>query len=83
MHIDERIEVQMGATVSKSNARSKTNWAKRAARNAIWEIRKKIIKEQGLDIFNVFVYSDRIEVSVCGELDATFKGEGKYFAKRR
>ena len=83
MHIDERIVMQMGPSVAKSNARSKTAWAKRAARKALWEIRNKILREKGLDIFNVFVYSDRVEVTLCGELDTTLKDGGKYFAKRR
>ena len=83
MRVDERIVVKMSKTTARSNARSKTAWAKRAVRTALWEIRKKILDELGLAIYNVFVYTDRVEVSIAGELDATDIGDTKYFAKKR
>lgn len=70
MEIDERIVIQMPRTVAvRANSRGKKLWAKRACMRAVWDARWRILKETGEDIFNVFVMTDCVEVTIRGELE--------------
>ena len=70
MKVDERIVIHMPPSVTKKNVRGRHMWAKRAVRKAVWEARCRILKETGHDIFNVFIMTDSIEVTIAGEFDA-------------
>ena len=76
----------MPRTVAESNGHRKTAWLKRSARMAIWEIREKVMKERGEDIFNIIVTENSVEVTVQGEIDTIDRNDGDekpYWAKRR
>ena len=86
MWIDERIVKKMPRTIKESTKHRQVGWLKRAARMALWEIREKLLKEHGEDIFNVFVYEDRVEVGIRGEVDTLERdmdGKKPYWGKRR
>ena len=70
MKVDERIVIKMPKYISKGTNHRKAVWANAACRRALWVARNRIIDEQGLDIFNVFIMTDCIEVTVRGELEA-------------
>lgn len=55
--------------MTKKNLRSRNLWAKKAARKAVWEARCRILQETGLDVFNVFVMTDCIEVTIRGDME--------------
>jgi hypothetical protein len=86
MWIDERITKTMPGSIASASGHRRTAWLKRAARMAIWEIREKVMRETGEDIFNVIVTADRVEVTVRGEIDTTNRDAGDkkpYWAERR
>ena len=86
MWIDEHMMRTMPRTVAESNGHRKTAWLKRAARMAIWEIREKVMKERGEDIFNIIVTENSVEVTVQGEIDTMDRNDGDekpYWAKKR
>jgi len=70
MEVNERMVIKMPSTVAKGTRHAKAVWANRACRRALWALRNRIIDGQGVDIFNVFVMTDCIEVTIRGELDA-------------
>lgn len=69
MQIDERVVRKMPRSVQNASGHRRTSWKKRQAMQAVWEIRERVLRETGEDIFNVFVYPDRVEVNVRGEMD--------------
>lgn len=70
MVIDERIVVKMPKSVAlKANPRGKKHWSKRACMRGVWAARCRILEETGEDIFNVFVMTDCVEISIRGELE--------------
>ena len=86
MWIDEHMRRTMPRTVAESNGHRKTAWLKRAARMAIWEIREKVMKERGEDIFNIIVTENSVDVTVRGEIDTMERDAGDkkpYWAERR
>ncbi len=70
MDVDERIVVKIPRTVAELKARRRMVWIRRAVMKAMWEIREKVLLERGYDIFNLFVMTDCIEVSIKGDLEA-------------
>ena len=77
MKVEKTIVIQMPPSVTKKNLRSRNLWTKKAARKAVWEARCNILQETGLDVFNVFVMTDCVEVTIRGDMEATEKPEGK------
>ena len=77
MKVEKTIVIQMPPSVTKKNLRSRNLWAKKAVRKAVWEARCNILQETGLDVFNVFVMTDCVEVTIRGDMEATEKLEGK------
>lgn len=75
MEIDERIVIKMPKSVAlKANSRGKKLWSKRACMRAVWDARCRILEETGEDIFNVFVMTDCVEISIRGDFDPLHVG---------
>ena len=70
MKVKERVVLKMPPSVLRKNLRGQHAWARRAVRKAVWEARCRILEESGYDIFNVFVMTDCVEVTIDGEFDA-------------
>lgn len=70
MKIDERIVIKMPKYIARGTNHKKAVWANAACRRAMWAARNRIIDGCGLDIFNVFIMTDCIEVTVRGDLEA-------------
>lgn len=69
MKVQETIVIQMPPSVMKKNTRGRNLWTKKAVRKAVWEARCKILQETGIDVFNVFVMTDCIEITIRGDMD--------------
>lgn len=71
MKIDERIVVPKGKRIQEGTAKTVCIWTRRQAMRNIWQIRCRILRETGEDIFRVFEMTDCIEVGIKGELETT------------
>lgn len=69
MKVQETIVIQMPPTVMKKNTRGKNLWTKKAVMKAVWQARCRILQETGIDVFNVFVMTDCIEITIRGDMD--------------
>lgn len=86
MNVDERIVVQIPKTVDKKSSRQKVVWLRKLVARAIMEAREKILKETQEDIFNVFVMTDCVEISIKGDVEtkhADRRKDYKPWAKRK
>ncbi len=86
MLVDERIVVQVPKTVDKKSSRQKVVWMRKLVARSIMAAREKILKETQEDIFNVFVMTDCVEITIKGELEtkhADRKKDYKPWAKRK
>lgn len=69
MQIDERIVVPIPKSAQDSSPRQRTAWVRRLVSRAIMEARGRILEQTQEDIFNVFVMTDCVEISIKGELE--------------
>lgn len=77
MKVEETIVIQMPPSVMSKNLRGRNLWTKKAARKAVWEARCRILQETGLDVFNVFVMTDCIEVTIRGDMEGIENQNGR------
>ena len=77
MKVEETIVIQMPPSVMKKNLRARNLWTKRNVKKAVWEARCRILRETGLDVFNVFVMTDCVEVTIRGDMETTENTQGK------
>lgn len=78
MQINERVVIKMPKTLHAKSAIQHTVWAKKAITRAILTIRAKILEQTGDDIFNVFVMTDCIEVTIRGDMEARHLDRDEY-----
>ena len=76
MKVQETIVIKMPPSVTKKNLRSRNLWTKKAVRKAVWEARCRILQETGLDVFNVFVMTDCVEVTIRGDMEGVDNRNG-------
>lgn len=76
MKVEKTIVIQMPPSVTKKNLRSRNLWSKKAVRKAVWEARCNILQETGLDVFNVFVMTDCVEVTIRGDMEGVDNQNG-------
>ena len=69
MKIDERIVLKIPKSALDTSPRQRTTWIRRMVARAIMDARARILEETQEDIFNVFVMTDCVEISIKGELD--------------
>lgn len=69
MTIDERIVVTIPKSARETSPRQRTAWVRRLVARAIMEARGRILEQTREDIFNVFVMSDCVEISIKGDLE--------------
>lgn len=69
MTIDERIVIPIPKSAFEKSNLQRTVWVRRLIARAIMAARAKILEESQEDIFNVFVMTDCVEISIKGELD--------------
>ena len=77
MKVEKTIVIQMPPSVMSKNLRGRNHWTKKAVRKAVWEARCKILQETGLDVFNVFVMTDCIEVTIRGDMEGIENQDGR------
>ncbi len=70
MYLDEHILIQKPPTVQNKNLRFQGRWIHKAVLKAVWELRRRVMDEEGVDIFNVRERDGYIELAIRGELDA-------------
>lgn len=86
MQVDERIVVQIPKTVNMKSRRQKIVWLRKLVARSIMAAREKILKETQEDIFNVFVMTDCVEITIKGDVEtkhADKKKDYKPWAKRK
>lgn len=71
MLVKEVLVVKKPATAIGKGRKNESVWTRKAALRAIWQLRIRIMLEQGIDIFQVYEMSDCIEVHIEGD----FKGK--------
>lgn len=69
MKIDERIVLQIPKSAFEKSNLQRTVWVRRLISRAIMDARAKILEETQEDIFNVFVMTDCVEITIKGELE--------------
>ena len=69
MKIDERIVIPKGQRIQDARAKRIYIWTRRNAMRAIWDIRCRILKETGEDIFHLYEMTDCIEIGIHGDLE--------------
>ena len=69
MTIDERIVIPIPKSAFEKSNLQRTVWVRRLIARALMAARAKILEESQEDIFNVFVMTDCVEISIKGELD--------------
>lgn len=76
MKLNERIVIPNPKTYyTFMSPRGRAAWKRRAVRNAVYELRNRILRETGEDIFQVFYMSDCIEVNVVCDIETLKKHE--------
>ena len=83
MHIDEKIVIEKPMTVQKGTLYKDGVWTRRAIMRAIWDLRKRMIREHGVDLFQVYEMSDCIEVHVEGDFTTIPADDGWEHKKKR
>lgn len=69
MTVDERIVIKIPKSAMEKSPLQRTVWVRRLVSRAIMAARAKILEEIQEDIFNVFVMTDCVEISIRGELE--------------
>lgn len=69
MKIDERIVIPVPKSVLSQGVRAKNMWVRHKLMRFVFDIRNRIMKETGEDIFGVFAMTDCIEINFKGELE--------------
>ena len=67
MQINEHIVINKPKSVMNGPSHGETAWVRRAFLRSIWEMRKRVMEEQGVDIFQLYEMSDCIEVHIEGD----------------
>lgn len=82
MIIDERIVIPKGKCIQDSGAKRICIWRRRNAMRAIWDIRCRILKTTGEDIFHLYETQDSIEVGIHADMK-TITQPKKVLGKKR
>ncbi len=82
MKINERIVVKIPKSIQKATPTKRSTWIRHAILRAFWDVRNRIILEEGEDIFNIYKMSDCIEVNLSGYLDARDVSDEKWYIVR-
>lgn len=69
MLIDERIVIEIPKSVHNRSRRQMTVWVKRLVSRAVMKARAEILERTNEDIFNVFLMTDCVEISIKGDLE--------------
>jgi len=70
MQIDEKIVIEYPPSLRRFTGRQKAMWAKHRMMTSLFDLRRRLIKEKGVDIFNLYVMTDCIEFSLKGDIEA-------------
>ena len=70
MQVDEKIIVTIPKSIKEASKHKRGTWLRRAVKAAMWDLRMKVLKEKGEDIFSLFVMTDCFEISLKGEIDS-------------
>ena len=82
MNIKERIVIKIPKSIQKATTTKRSTWIRRSVLRAIWEVRNKVILEEGEDIFGLYKMTDCVEVNLSGYLDTRDVSEEKWYIVR-
>jgi hypothetical protein len=68
MIITVRRSIPFSKTASRSSAKVRARWVRRACMREVMRIRDKVLKETGEDIFQIQIFPDGFEFAVFGDL---------------
>lgn len=78
MLVDERMVIQIPKSIVLKSNRQKSIWIRKLITRAIMEARARILDKTECDIFNVFVMTDCVEISIKGDIEARHLDKEEY-----
>ena len=69
MEISERLVIDKPDTIRRAGLKRLTTWTKHAILSGLWKIRRKVMDEKGVDIFQVYEMTDCIEIRIEGDIN--------------
>lgn len=82
MDINERIVINIPKNIREGSPTKRSTWIRHAILRSFWNVRNRIILDDGVDIFGVYTMTDSIEVNLRGSLEARDVSKEKWYIVR-
>jgi len=84
MWVNRTVVITKPESIRRAKLKIQSAWVRRAALRAVWDLRRRVIKETGQDILGIIDNPGNIVVNINGDLDARsiYEDGGKRVAKR-